>query len=69
MIWATCGNAVSIDTDQGTAQHISDDVDEIITSFAEAYAKMAELERVLQRTCRRTEDALALARAMRRLRL
>jgi hypothetical protein len=58
---------VSTDTDQRAAQRISDDVDEVITSFAETYAKIAELERVLQRTCRRAEDALALACAIRRL--
>jgi hypothetical protein len=58
-----------VTTDQGTAQRIWDDVDEVITSFAETYAKVAELERVLQRTCRRAEDALALARAIRWLRL
>jgi len=44
-------------------------VDTVITSFAETYAQMAELQRVLQRTCRRAEEGLVLARAIRRLRL
>ena len=50
-------------------ERISVEVDEAITSFAETYAQMAELQRVLQRTCRRAEHALALARAIRSLRL
>jgi hypothetical protein len=48
---------------------MSDEVDEVIASFAQTYAQMAELQRVLQRTCRRAEDALALAQKIRRLRL
>ena len=50
-------------------ERIPVEVDEIITSFAKTYAQMAELQRVLQRTHHRTEQALALARAIRRLRL
>ena len=44
-------------------------MDTVIISFAETYAQLAELQRVLQRTCRRAEEGLALARAIRRLRL
>ena len=44
-------------------------VDTVIISFAETYAQLAELQRVLQRTCRRAEEGLVLARAIRRLRL
>ena len=32
--------------DQRTAQRISDEVDELIASFSETYAKMAELEQI-----------------------
>ena len=65
------------EADQETLQRIPVEIDEripvevnkVITSFADAYAQMAELQRVLQRTCRRAEHALALARAIRSLRL
>jgi hypothetical protein len=50
-------------------ERIPVEVDEAITSFAETYAQMAELQRVLQRTCQRAEHALVLAREIRRLRL
>jgi hypothetical protein len=50
-------------------ERIPVEVDTVITSFAETYAQMAELQRVLQRTCRRAEEGLVLARAIRRSRL
>jgi hypothetical protein len=69
--------AVTQEADQETLQRIPVEIDEripvevdtVITSFAETYAQMAELQRVLQRTCRRAEEGLVLARAIRRLRL
>ena len=69
--------AVTPEADQETLQRIPVEIDEripvevdkVITSFADAYAQMAELQRVLQRTCRRAEEGLVLARAIRRLRL
>ena len=54
---------------QETLQRISDQLDEVIAMFAETHAQTAELRRVLERTCRRAEAALVLARAIRRLRL
>jgi hypothetical protein len=60
---------VTLDLDQEKLQRIPGEVNEVIVSFGEAYARMAELHRVLERTCRRAEDALALAREIRRLRL
>jgi hypothetical protein len=66
---STCEYAVTMEATPETLQPIPGDVEEVITSFAETYAQLAELQRVLQRTCRRAEDALALARAIRRLRL
>ena len=60
---------MTTEADQNTVQRISDEVDEVIAMFAETYAQMAELQRVLQRTCRRAEEGLVLARAIRRLRL
>jgi hypothetical protein len=60
---------VTTDADEEKLQRMSDQVDEVITSFAETYAQMAELQRVLQRTCQRAEHALVLAREIRRLRL
>ena len=57
------------EAEKETLQRMSDELDEVITSFAETYAQMAELQRVLQRTCRRAEEGLVLARAIRRLRL
>jgi hypothetical protein len=50
-------------------QRMPNEVDEVITLFAETYTRMAELQRVLERTCRRAEEALGLARALRRLHL
>jgi hypothetical protein len=50
-------------------ERIPVEVDTVIISFAETYAQLAELQRVLQRTCRRAEEGLVLARVIRRLRL
>jgi hypothetical protein len=61
--------AVTPEAEREPLQRIPVEVDEVITSFAETYAQMAELQRVLQRTCRRAEEGLVLARAIRRLRL
>ena len=61
--------AVTPESDQEMLQRVPAEVDEIITSFGKTYAYMAELQRVPQRTCRRAEDAVALARAIRSLRL
>jgi hypothetical protein len=49
-------------------ERIPVELDTVIISFAETYAQLAELQRVLQRTCRRAEEGLVLARAIRRLR-
>jgi hypothetical protein len=48
---------------------MSDELDELIAMFAETHTQTAELRRVLERTCRRAEAALAIAREIRRLRL
>jgi hypothetical protein len=69
--------AVTPEADQETLQRVPVEIDEripvevdtVIISFAETYAQLAELQRVLQRTCRRAEEGLVLARAIRRLRL
>jgi hypothetical protein len=61
--------AVSPEAEREPLQRIPVEVDTVITSFAETYAQMAELQRVLQRTCRRAEEGLVLARAIRRSRL
>ena len=69
--------AVTPEADQETLQRVPVEIDKripvevetVITSFAETYAQLAELQRVLQRTCRRAEEGLVLARAIRRLRL
>ena len=61
--------AVTTHTEQETLQRMSDELDEVIAVFAETYAQMVELQRVLQRTCGRSEEAIALARAIRILRL
>jgi phage shock protein A len=61
--------AVTMDLDQEKLQRVPGQVNEVIASFAETYARMAELQRVLERTCRRAEAALALAREIRRVRL
>jgi hypothetical protein len=37
--------------EQETLQRMSDDLDEVIAVFAKTYAQVAELQRVLQRTC------------------
>ena len=60
---------MTTDAEQETLQRMSDELDEVIAMFAETYAQLAQLQRVLQRTCGRSEEALALARAIRRLRL
>jgi hypothetical protein len=60
---------VTADAEQETLQRMSDELDEVIVMFAETYAQVAELQRVLQRTCGRSEEALALARAIRSVRL
>jgi uncharacterized coiled-coil protein SlyX len=56
---------MTADADQETLQRMSDELDEVITSFAETYAQMAELLRLLPRTLRRSEEDLARARATR----
>jgi hypothetical protein len=69
--------AVTPEAERETLQRIPVEIDEripvevdtVITSFAETYAQLAELQRVLQRTCHRAEHALALARAIRSVRL
>jgi hypothetical protein len=53
--------------DREILQRKSDELDEIITMFAETHARTAELRRVLERTCCRAEAALVLAREIRRL--
>jgi hypothetical protein len=60
---------VTTEAEQKTLQRMSDELDEVITMFAETHAQTAELRRVLERTCRHAEGALALARQIRRLRL
>jgi hypothetical protein len=54
---------MTTDADQET--RMSDELDEVITSFAETYAQMAELLRLLPRTLRRSEEDLARVRATR----
>ena len=44
--------------DQETLQRKSDELDEVIALFAEKHARTAELQRVLERTCRRLEGGL-----------
>jgi hypothetical protein len=61
--------AVTPEAEREPLQRIPVEVDTVITSFAETYAQLAELQRVLQRTCHRAEHALALARAIRSVRL
>jgi hypothetical protein len=56
---------MTADADQETLQRMSDELDEVITLFAETYAQMAELRRLLPRTLRRSEEDLARARATR----
>jgi hypothetical protein len=57
------------EAEKETLQRMSDELDEVITSFAETYAQMAELRRLLPRTLRCAEEDLVRARAIRRLRL
>ena len=57
-----------MEADQETWQRQRNELDEIIAMFAGTYAQTAELRRVLERTCRRAEAALALARKIRGLR-
>jgi hypothetical protein len=69
--------AVTAEAERETLQRIPVEIDEripvevdtVITSFAETHVQLAELQRVLQRTCHRAEQALVLACAIRRLRL
>jgi hypothetical protein len=56
---------MTTDADQETLQRMSDELDEVIVMFAETYAQVAELRRLLPRTLRRSEEALVLARANR----
>jgi uncharacterized coiled-coil protein SlyX len=60
---------VTTAAEQETLQRMSDELDEVITSFAETYAQMAELLRLLPRTLRRSEEDLARARKSRSVRL
>ena len=60
---------MTTERDQEILQRISDELDEVIAMFAGTHAQTAELRRVLERTCRRAEEGLVLARAIRRLRL
>jgi hypothetical protein len=57
------------EAEKETLQRMSDELDEVITSFAETYAQMAELRRLLPRTLRRSEEDLARARGIRSVRL
>ena len=43
---------MTTDAEQETLQRMSDELDEVIVMFAETYAQVAELQRVLQRTRR-----------------
>jgi hypothetical protein len=60
---------VATKADQETLQRKPDELDEVIAMFSETHAQTVELRRVLERTCRRAEAALALAREIRRLHL
>jgi ATP-dependent protease HslVU (ClpYQ) peptidase subunit len=57
------------EAEKETLQRMSDELDEVITSFAETYAQMAELLRLLPRTLHRSEEDLARARGIRSVRL
>jgi hypothetical protein len=48
---------VTTEAGQETLQRISDQLDEVIAMFAETHAQTAELRRMLERTCRRAEEA------------
>jgi hypothetical protein len=56
---------MTADAEQETLQRMSDELDEVIAVFAETYAQVAELRRLLPRTLRRSEEDLARARATR----
>ena len=59
---------MTADAEQETLQRMSDELDEVITSFAETYAQMAELLRLLPRTLRRSEeDGLQMKTAPKKL--
>ena len=60
---------MTADAEQETLQRMSDELDEVITSFAETYAQMAELLRLLPRTMRHSEEDLVRARKSRSVRL
>jgi ATP-dependent protease HslVU (ClpYQ) peptidase subunit len=60
---------VTTDAEQETLQRMSDELDEVIVMFAETYAQMVELLRLLPRTLRRSEEDLARARGIRSVRL
>jgi hypothetical protein len=62
-------SAVTREAEQETLQCMSNELDELIAVFAETHTQTAELRRVLERTCRRAEAALAIARQIGRLRL
>lgn len=69
VVYRRASIAMAAKPDQETLQCISDELDEIIAMFARTHAQTAELRRVMERTCRRAEAALALARKIRGLRL
>jgi homoserine kinase len=69
MMSSTLRGAVTREAEQETLQCMSNELDELIAVFAETHTQTAELRRVLERTCRRAEAALAIARQIRRLRL
>ena len=56
---------MTADAEQETLQRMADELDEVIVMFAETYAQLAELQRLLPRTLRRSEEDLARARATR----
>ena len=60
---------MTTDAEQETLQRMPDELDEVIAMFAETYAQMAELRRLLPRTLRRSEEDLARARGIRSVRL
>ena len=60
---------MTTDAEQETLQRTSGELDEIIAVFAETYAQMVELLRLLPRTLRRSEEDLARARKSRSVRL
>jgi hypothetical protein len=60
---------VTTEAEQETLQRMSDELDEVIAIFTGTHTQTTELRRVMERTCRRAEEGLVLARAIRRLRL